>query len=121
MLAHVAALRLGAIVVPVNTAFGPSELGNVWNEARPKLAVLDDPARLAEAPSCPPSLDGLPTKGGSPVLDASGPDDAARTMFTSGTTGRPKGAILSHGNALAEPWKVCAPRGVAFFSTTDSC
>ena len=59
VLAHVGALRLGAIVVPVNTAFGPNELGNVWSEARPKLAVLDDPARLPGVPSVPASLEGL--------------------------------------------------------------
>ena len=38
VVAHVGALRLGAIVVPVNTAFGPAELGNVWREARPVVA-----------------------------------------------------------------------------------
>ena len=62
VLAHVGALRLGAIVVPVNTAFGPNELGNVWSEARPKLAVLDDPARLPDVPSAPASLEGLDAK-----------------------------------------------------------
>ena len=100
VLAHVGALRLGAIVVPVNTAFGPNELGNVWSEARPKLAVLDDPARLPDVPTTSPALEGL-TRAQGCALDECDADDPAMLMFTSGTTGRPKGAILSHGNALA--------------------
>jgi acyl-coenzyme A synthetase/AMP-(fatty) acid ligase len=59
VLAHVAPSGSGRSSFPSTPALGPSELGNVWNEARPKLAVLDD-RRLPEAPSCPPSLTAYP-------------------------------------------------------------
>jgi malonyl-CoA/methylmalonyl-CoA synthetase len=107
VVAYLAALRLGLVVVPVNPAYRERELGHVIGDAEPRAAVLDDHDRAAsvrrlagaEVLLVGPQVD-LPD-GATPALDQEGPDEAALICYTSGTTGSPKGAVLSHGNLLA--------------------
>ena len=110
VVAYVALLRLGAVVVPTNPAYTGPELHHVVSDARPVLAVADEPARFAELglPAVTPAVAG--PDAGQVALDLAGPDELAWLCYTSGTTGRPKGAMLSHANlaagaeALLEAW-----------------
>ena len=107
--AYLGALRMGAIVVLLNPACSEGEAAHVARDSDPAAAVVDDAQRgtwiSRAAPSLRAVLDtaALPAEagGGGPPLDDLGPDDPALLMYTSGTTGTPKGALLRHGNLLA--------------------
>ncbi len=122
LVAYLAALWCGAAVVPANTRYREAELGHMLRDAGVRLLVTDDEgaAIAAATRTSTPSLDAVVTLSGAPGADrrpwaALGasrathrpPDIAARhdglalIAYTSGTTGRSKGAMLTHGNLLA--------------------
>jgi len=106
VLVYVALLRLGAVVVPANTAYTGSELVYVIADCEPCLAVMDDDARLggqrlAAVTARQLVVDAQAARDETlPPLDE--PDDRpAMIAYTSGTTGKPKGALLTSSNLLA--------------------
>ncbi|MBK5224356.1 MAG: AMP-binding protein [Acidimicrobiia bacterium] len=109
VVAHCAAFRLGLVVVPVNDAYSRRELEVIADDARPVGAVLEraEMRKWATAMGLRVitgvEVD-LPAPGAgapSPTLDDVSSHEPALLPYTSGTTGRPKGALLSHGNLLA--------------------
>ena len=105
------ALRLGAVVVPVNPSTTRSELAYLLRDARPSAALVDRPATrecVEEVdPGCAVSspaallVDRRAGLGVEVRLDAALPGDDALIVYTSGTTGEPKGAVHTHRSLLA--------------------
>jgi len=115
VLLYLAALRAGLVFVPLNTAYTPAELDYFIRDADPAVVVcrpethahvVDVLADLGRAGAVTLADDGTGTLLAdlpavvAPVeqRDAS---DLACILYTSGTTGRSKGAMLTHGNLLA--------------------
>ena len=106
--AHVALLfacaKLGAALVPLSWRLAPVEIHYQLDDAEPRLLVVSDEHReLADtAGGAVPSVSfgELDRSGGGlPTVDIRD-DDALFLVYTSGTTGKPKGAVLTHANTF---------------------
>jgi long-chain acyl-CoA synthetase len=103
--AYMGILRLGAIVVPLDLRSSPDFVQRVVGQTEPKLALTSRAKKEGGGCDAPCFVleDILPSLGAEvrQVNAECTPDDIAVLMFTSGTTGDPKGVILTHGNILA--------------------
>jgi malonyl-CoA/methylmalonyl-CoA synthetase len=118
VLLYLASLRAGLVYVPLNTAYTVEELAYFIGDAEPAVVVVD-PSR-AEAVRALTGAAVLTLDGDGNGVDTPraafetvprGADDLAAILYTSGTTGRSKGAMLSHDNlasnakALVDLWR----------------
>ncbi|MBR1216952.1 malonyl-CoA synthase [Bradyrhizobium sp. U87765 SZCCT0131] len=123
---YLATVRAGAVFLPLNTAYTLNEIEYFVGDAEPSLIVCD-PARadgIGElAKRVGAGVDTLDAAGHGSLADgaarqdaafatvARGGDDLAAILYTSGTTGRSKGAMLSHDNlasnsqTLVDTWR----------------
>jgi acyl-CoA synthetase (AMP-forming)/AMP-acid ligase II len=101
---YLAAMRLGAITSGINTRLGPAEVASILRRSEPRLLVTEsgpstatDGLRTLDRAELP-ALRGL----GQPAhLPAPDPGRTVALVWTSGTTGEPKGAIFDHRNLAA--------------------
>ncbi|HUI22278.1 MAG TPA: malonyl-CoA synthase [Methylocella sp.] len=127
LMLYLGAIRAGAVFLPLNTAYTEAEVAYFLGDAEPNILVCDPARRAQLAPVAARagvrSLVTLGAEGQGSLADLSkasdshfkdaprAPDDLAAILYTSGTTGRSKGAMLTHGNlasnaeVLAAYWR----------------
>jgi malonyl-CoA/methylmalonyl-CoA synthetase len=131
VVAHLALQKIGAITVPLNPGFKKSEIEYLLQDADAKL-ILSEPDKAGLIKEIDPHLTTLIVDTRKPYQDIdffqSAPEQYARVeiepqdpgliVYTSGTTGKPKGAILTQKNLIHDAeniiniWEISATDGL---------
>ncbi|MEW4467415.1 AMP-binding protein [Parasphingorhabdus sp. JC815] len=105
MIAFLAVARANGVSALVNSRGSPEELNRAVNDVSPALVLADkERAKLLRAGGYDGrilEIDDFPSSGPElPDFEPAHPDDPCTILFTSGTTGQVKGAVLSHRNLI---------------------
>ena len=130
VVAYLGILKAGATVVPLNLLLNPREMGYILADSGARGLIQHEAFDLAAAGAAEDlkldlrvrigegavtgllSFDDLIGEAGTPpALDGWLPESIAAILYTSGTTGRPKGAMLSHRNLVANAASVAQALG----------
>ncbi|QPC99524.1 fatty acid--CoA ligase [Qipengyuania soli] len=118
------AARVGAVMVPIGWRLAPPEIAYILGDTGAKVLFIDEGFDELAAKACgqmdsPPEIIDTPTAkaqiaaASADEFTPAGRDDAILQLYTSGTTGNPKGAVLTNGNLFslrlpaeeaAQPW-----------------
>jgi acyl-CoA synthetase (AMP-forming)/AMP-acid ligase II len=121
--------KSGAVAVPLNPRIGPGELDRVLRHTDASVLICGAGRACGTAPSAAPLMVST-AAGASPgwgdLLDADesdvepalDPDDVADIMYTSGTTGEPKGVIVTHGGLSTTDRVPSAWLGLGFLTAS---
>ena len=91
--------RIGAIAIPTNRVFTASELEYIVSDSQAKLMITDaDAKNIIDINTYIPQNISIYKDYEILEAEATNWDDLCQLQYTSGTTGKPKGAMLTHGN-----------------------
>jgi malonyl-CoA/methylmalonyl-CoA synthetase len=123
---YLACLKLGAVWVPLNTSYTLAESGHIIDDAEPTVVVRAPEVQKPQFRKAERSEFDLDTDGSGSLMTIAANsfavsetqkvdfEDLAAILYTSGTTGKPKGAMLTHANlrystkAMGDVWKIAA-------------